>query len=101
MSTDTAQNTNRLILDTSRIFDYIESADIENVNRQTEVDWERNLILRCEPGLRKLLLEMQLASEQPAGGLSIAGKGKAFLGKLLLGLDDKLHELVASGYPVN
>jgi serine/threonine protein kinase len=100
MSTDTAQNTNRLISETKPIFEYLEHADFELARANTEVDWEQNLILRCDNNLRSVLLRMKLVRES-GNQLRMDQKGRAFLGKLLLGLDDELRRLSENAAPIN
>jgi serine/threonine protein kinase len=101
MSTDIAQNTNRLILETKPIFQYLETVRIEVVQTNTEVDWEHNIVLRCDGDLRSLLLLMKLAQEDSGGRLRIDAKGRAFLGKLLLGLDDELNRQAKAAIPID
>jgi len=101
MSTDIAQNTNRLIAETNPIFQFIEAAEISRVRIETEVDWERNVVLRCEPGLRDVLLLMKLAQQTENGELTVGVKGRAFLGKLLLGLDDQLDHRLKERTAIN
>lgn len=91
MSTDVVQNTNRLIVETEPIRRFIESADINRVRSETEVDWERNVVLRCEPALRQVLITMSLGSPQESGQLVVGPKGRVFLGKLLIGMDEQLR----------
>jgi hypothetical protein len=101
MSTDIAQNTNRLIAETNPIFQFIEAADISRVRIETEVDWERNVVLRCEARLRDVLLLMKLAQQMKNGELTVGVKGRAFLGKLLLGLDDQLDHRLKERTAIN
>lgn len=91
MSTDVVQNTNRLIVETEPIRRFIESADIDRVRSETEVDWERNVVLRCEPALRQVLITMNLGWPQESGQLIVDLKGRVFLGKLLIGMDEQLR----------
>lgn len=91
MSTDVVQNTNRLIVETEPIRRFIESADINRVRSETEVDWETNVVLRCEPALRELLIAMNLGRQQESGQLHVNLKGKVFLGKLLIDMDEELR----------
>lgn len=98
MSTDVIQNTNRLIEETEPIRQFIKTADINQLRAATAVDWQQSIILRCQPELRDLLLTMGFANETGNGQLAFAQKGRTFLGKLLLGLDEHLKkDLVVEG----
>lgn len=90
MSTDVIQNTNRLIAETAPIIEFIKQADIDRIRTETEVDWDTGIILRCEPSLRQVLLTMKLVNAKENGQLVVEAIGRAFLGKLLLGLDEHL-----------
>jgi serine/threonine protein kinase len=90
MSTNILQKTNRLVAETAPILEFVEKADINKVRDETDIDWNANKILRCEPELQRLLFVMHFAEQSANGELEMTPRGKTFLGKLLLQLDETL-----------
>jgi serine/threonine protein kinase len=97
MSTNVIQNTNRLIDETRPIIDFLDTAKNSQVLYETEVDWAKNVVLKCESRLRDVLLAMKLAHQEENGQLTFKARGRAFLGKILLGLDEQLKEKLVIG----
>lgn len=91
MSTDVIQKTNRLIEETSTIVDFVRTADIDRVRRDTEMDWDRNVIVRCDSALIGVLTALRFVEVTDSGEFTVDAKGRAFLGKILLALESQLR----------
>src|SRR5262249_28344895 len=78
-----------------------ETVQLDVARAATDVDWENNIVVRCDVDLRSVLLSMNLAKEELDKKLRIDTRGRAFLGKLLLGLDERLSGQLVAGVPIN
>ncbi len=103
MSTDVLQNTNRLLSDAQPILDLLEAVDLPTLRDTTDVDWPNSRLIRCHPQLLQILLSKELVHPSPQDALVFEGRGRAFLGKLLLDIEGQLDRtaMVADRYTIS
>ena len=97
MSTDVIQNSNQLIERTAPLVGFLDEVNLAELRGNVTVDWRSNLVIRCDQRLKDLLLAQRLVHLTADNEISFDAKGKAFLGKLLLGLDEFLRDAKTIG----
>jgi serine/threonine protein kinase len=90
MSTEVLQRTNQLLLDTAALVPLVQDPKVSQIRQATEVDWENSKIVSIDEELRKTMVAMKLLTEHRDGVLTFDAAGRAFLGKLLLRLGERL-----------